>query len=881
MTPKTRGTRKGAHTPLIEQYLEIKSRHQDSLLFFRVGDFYEMFFEDAEEGSGILGLTLTSRNNGGMKDVPLAGVPVKAVNEYVSRLLRAGRRVAICEQLEDASEAEGIVKRDVVEVITPGTVLTDTLLTDKRNNYVVSVSGDGPFGLAAIDLSTGEFELRTIDGPTALFDELGRLEPAEIVVPDQKQPFTGPWLVTMRPDWRFDPALGEERLRERFDVRTTSGFGLSTENDTELLAAAGALLAYLDEVRPAGVEHLTPPRVDRDGSVMYLDAMTRRNLELVEPLRPGEGTSLLALMDRTNTAMGARLLRRRVLRPLIDRVAIDDRLDAVAELVADDGARRALRDRLSVVRDLERVAARISTGSVNPRELLGLARSLEALPGVEEALAPLEASLIARIADGFDALVDLRETVDAAIDPDAPMALKDGGVIRRGHSEELDELRDLRENAVDFIAGMQVRERERTGIDSLKVGFNKVFGYYLEVTKSNTHRVPEDYRRKQTLTNAERYLTPELKDWEAKVLGAEDRIARLETRLFQAVRQEVALEVERIQATAKRVAEVDVLASLADVAVREQYVRPEIVETVELDISVGRHPVVETNVARETFVPNDTCLDDGLRVMIVTGPNMAGKSTVLRQVGLIVLMAQMGSFVPADRARVGLCDRVFTRVGASDSLASGLSTFMVEMTETATILNGATEQSLVLLDEIGRGTSTYDGVSIAWAVTERLHEVGARTVFATHYHELVGLADTLVRAAPFNVTVKERGNDIVFLHRLEPGGSDRSYGVHVARLAGLPAEVVGRAARILRELEAGPWGVGGRGAGIAERARGQLSLFAGPAPRADVGDPDGTAVGISPAQEAALRRLAELQLDDMTPLEALNALSEIQAMQGD
>ncbi len=880
MSSKKKTRRPGSHTPLIEQYLEVKSRHPDSLLFFRVGDFYEMFFEDAEEGSGILGLTLTSRNNGGMKDVPLAGVPVKAASEYVSRLLRAGRRVAICEQLEDVADAEGIVHRDVVEVITPGTVLEDTLLSDKRNNYVLSISGDGPFGLAAIDLSTGEFELRAISDATALLDELGRLEPAEIVVPDGKQPFTGPWLVTTRPDWRFDATLGEERLRERFGVRTTAGFGLAVESDAELLAAAGGLLSYVDEVRPAGVEHLSPPRVDREGRVMYLDAMTRRNLELVEPLRAGEGMSLLALLDRTRTAMGARLLRRRVLRPLVDRAAIESRLAAVAELVDQDGARREIRERLAVVRDLERLAARISTGSANPRELLGLARSLDALPGVEAALDGRESLTLVELHDGFDGLADLRDRVDAAIDPETPMALKDGGVIRPGFSADLDELRGLRENAVDFIAGMQVRERERTGIDSLKVGFNKVFGYYLEVTKSKTHRVPDDYIRKQTLTNAERYLTPELKDWEGKVLGAEDEIGRLEGRLFQTLRQEVAEEVERIQATARRVAEIDVLAALADVARREEYVRPEIVDGSELDIQGGRHPVVEATVARETFVPNDTRLGDDLGVMIVTGPNMAGKSTVLRQVGLIVLMAQMGSFVPAARLRFGLCDRVFTRVGASDNLASGMSTFMVEMTETATILNAATDRSLVLLDEIGRGTSTYDGVSIAWAVTERLHELRARTVFATHYHELVGLADTLDRAGAFNVAVKERGDDIVFLHRLEAGGSDRSYGVHVARLAGLPADVVGRAARILRELEAGPWGVGGRGAGLAERARDQLSLFVGsPRARPSRGaEREDTPVALSSGAEAALSRLAELDLDGMTPLEALNALAELQAM---
>jgi len=866
----TRG-REGAHTPLIQQYLDIKSRHPDALLFFRVGDFYEMFFEDAEEGSGLLGLALTARNNGSSADVPLAGVPVKAAGEYVSRLLKAGRRVAICEQLEDASEAQGIVRRDVVEVITPGTVLEDTLLADARNNFVVAVSGNGPFGVAAVDLSTGEFELRSIADPRALADELGRLEPAEIVVPEGREPAAGPWLITPRPAWRFDPALGEEQLRERFCVASSAGFGLRAEGDESLKAAAAAILSYLDEVRPAGIDHLRPPRVDREGSAMYLDGMTRRNLELVEPLRPGEGTCLLDLLDRTRTPMGARLLRRRVLRPLVDRDAIEKRLAAVAELFESRARRSDIRGRLSGVRDLERLAARIATGRATPRDLLGLGRSLEPLPAVEAGLAGLVAPALVALREGFDSLEDVLRRIDDALDRDAPLALKDGGVIRSGYSGELDQLRGLKENAVDVIAGMQVRERERTGIDSLKVGFNKVFGYYIEVSKAKLDRVPDDYVRKQTLTNAERYLTPELKEWEAKVLGAEDEIERLETRLFQTFRDEIAGEVGRLQATARRVAEIDVYASLADVAERERYVRPELSDEPVLSIRQGRHPVVEATVARERFVPNDVALDEGLRVMIVTGPNMAGKSTVLRQIGLIALMAQSGSFVPAERAVVGLCDRVFTRVGASDNLAAGMSTFMVEMTETATILNGATDRSLVLLDEIGRGTSTYDGVSIAWAVTEHLHALGARTVFATHYHELVGLADGLERAAAYNVAVKERGRDIVFLHRLEPGGSDRSYGVHVGRLAGLPPAVVGRAARILRELESGPWGVGGRGAALAERARDQLSLFGGAPPAA------GDEPALPAHVEALLARLEAVDPDRLTPLEALQTLAELKA----
>ncbi len=847
------------NTPLIQQYLDVKARHPDSLLFFRVGDFYEMFFEDAEEGSGLLGLTLTSRNNGGTRDVPLAGVPVKAASEYVSRLLRAGRRVAICEQLEDVSEADGIVRRDVVEIITPGTVLENTLLSADRNNYVATLAGVGPFGLAAIDLSTGEFELSHCEAE-ALGDELARLEPSELLLAEDAPQIEGQWLLTRRPEWRFDSEFGAERLRDRFGVRGVEGFGLDGERDGLPLAAAGALLAYLEEVRPAGVEHLRRPRVLRRGRTMYLDEMTRRNLELVQTLRPGPGVTLLRLLDRTRTAMGGRLLRRRLLRPLLDRGEIDRRLDAVAELVEGGAFRRSLRASLGEIRDLERLAARISTARAGPRELLGLSESLEALPAVHDALGPATSEGLRSIGDGLDLLGDVHERIQSAISPETPATLRDGGVIQAGFSPQLDELRATRGGAVDWIAGMQVRERERTGIDSLKVGFNKVFGYYIEVTKAKTDRVPADYVRKQTLTNAERYLTPELKEWEAKVVDAEEEIAILEARLFQSLRDEVASDVPRIQDTASRIAALDVLASLAEVADRNEYVRPQLTDEPGLEIRAGRHPVVEQTAERESFIPNDVVLDETLRVMIVTGPNMAGKSTVLRQVGLIALMAQIGSFVPAARARIGVCDRVFTRVGASDNLAAGMSTFMVEMTETATILNSATRNSLVLLDEIGRGTSTYDGVSIAWAVTERLHEVGARTIFATHYHELVSLEDQLEGVGAFNVAVRESGNEIVFLHRLQPGGSDRSYGVHVARLAGLPPEVVGRAGQILRELENGPHGIGGREARVAERSRDQLSLFVAAPP--------------SPA----LERLAELDLDRMTPLEALSTLAELRAM---
>ncbi len=887
MTPPT----EGPWTPLIQQYLDVKSRHADSLLFFRVGDFYEMFFDDAEEGSGLLGLTLTSRNNGGEREVPLAGVPVRAASEYVQKLLAAGRRVAICEQVEDAAEADGLVRREVVEVITPGTVLEDSLLAADRNNYVVAIGGEGPgdaaapaaspdtgvgrqpagggtgpaLGLAAVDLSTGEFELRACPAGE-LADELARLEPAELLVPQDRGALPpGAWTVTRREPWRFDPALAAERLRERFGVRDLRGYGLRADaEDAPLIAAAGALVAYLEEVRPAGLSHLRPPRVERGGRTLHLDAMTRRNLELVEPLRPGEGRSLLSVLDRTRTAMGGRLLRRRLLRPLTARREIEARLDAVDELVEDGARRGRLREALGRVRDLERLAAKASAGRIAPRELLALGDSLAVLPGLVEALGEPSSERLGELARTLDPLEDITAEIREAIAPDAPPSLSDGGVIRAGYSEALDEARGLKEGAVDAIAAMQARERERTGIDSLKIGFNKVFGYYLEVTKTNLERVPSDYVRKQTLANAERYFTPELKEWEEKVSEAEAEIAELEARLFSQVRERIGGEVGRIQEAASRVAEVDVLAALAEGAERHGYVRPEIADDRGLEIRAGRHPVVERTLAREAFIPNDLALDEERRVVILTGPNMAGKSTILRQVGLIALMAQVGSFVPADRARIGLCDRIFTRVGASDNLAAGMSTFMVEMTETATILNGATERSLVLLDEIGRGTSTYDGLSIAWAVTERLHGLGARTLFATHYHELVELADVLSGVVACNVAVRERGEEIVFLHRLEPGGSDRSYGVHVARLAGLPPDVVGRAESILRELENGPVGAGGRVARVADAAREQLPLFGEAIP------------------PAVLERLEALDPDRTTPLEALMALAELKRLaQGD
>jgi DNA mismatch repair protein MutS len=861
-------------TPLMQQWRDAKSRHPDALIFIRVGDFYEMFCEDAEEGARLLGLTLTARNNGGAAHVPLAGVPVRARDEYIQRLIRLGRRVAVCEQVEDPAEAKGIVRREVVETITPGAVLADALLVERRNNHLAALA-HAPAGiaLAAADASTGEVTV-LVSSPGGLEAELARFEPAELLLPAS-------WLGrdiegadaasrTYRPDWLFDPEHGREELRRRYDVSALDGFGFESGDDA-LLGVLGALVSYLAEVQPGSLQALRPPRIERSGTAMVLDEMTRRNLELVEPLRAdargGRAATLIEVMDETQTPMGARLLRRWLLRPLIAADRIRERQDAVANLLSDPALRRAIRGELKDVRDLERLAAKIGGARVQPRELRALAASLERLPRVSDVLAPATASLLSGLAAGLDALEDARELLERALNDELPASVGEGDVIRAGWDAQLDELRGIRDGAQDYIAQLQVRERERTGIPSLKVGYNRVFGYYIEITRANAARTPADYERKQTLANAERYVTPELKEWESKALDAEDRILTLEQRLFGEIRRELAAHVPRLQATAERVALIDVLTSLAQLAERHAYVRPELHDGYALEIREGRHPVVERMMPREEFIPNDVVLDEAGRIMILTGPNMAGKSTLLRQVGLIQLMAQIGSFVPAKRARLPVCDRIFTRVGASDNLVRGQSTFMVEMHETAAILHAATDASLVLLDEIGRGTATYDGVSIAWAVTEHLHEkTGTKTIFATHYHELTQLADQLPALVNFNVAVREVGDDIVFLHHLQPGGADRSYGIEVGRLAGLPAAVVARAREILRELEGahsgGGEGLGRFGAHAPQRARDQLSLFA-------------------PAEHPAVDRLRKTNTNELTPLQALNLVAELKAEIGE
>src|SRR5690242_1866113 len=842
----------------MQQYREIKARYPDTVLFFRMGDFYEMFEDDARLAARELGLTLTARNNGGAADVPLAGVPVKAGTEYLRRLIGLGHRVAICEQVEDPKLAKGIVRREVVETVTPGSVLADDWLERGRNNFLLALDPRAAqVGLAALDLTTGELLIEAVSTPD-LPAALARYEALEVVVPSGAASTLAGAVRVEREAWEFDPELAREDLTRAFRLASLDGLGIEA-GDRTTLGAAGALLRYARELKPGGLPHVARPRILRSGDVLPLDEMTRRNLELVEPLRPGpSGTTVLNVLDLTATPMGARLLRRWLLAPLVDPAGINARLDAVEVLAADARGCARLREALDGVRDLERLASRAALGRATPRELGALRDSILRLPDVQGALDGLEnrgrATLLEAAADRFDLLQDLGDELARALVDRPPAQAADGDAIRADYDRELDELKDARDGGKQYIAGLQARERERTGISSLKVGFNKVFGYYLEVTNPHRDRVPPDYERRQTLTGAERFVTPELKAYEAKVLGAEERITVREAELVDALRARVAAVISRAQETAGALARLDVWAALAEVANRDSYVRPEVNAGFVIDLEGSRHPVVERMMAREAFIPNDVRLDEAARVMVLTGPNMAGKSTLLRQVGLTVLLAQMGAFVPARRAVVGVVDRLFTRVGASDNLVRGQSTFMVEMSETSAILHGATARSLVLLDEIGRGTSTYDGVAIAWAVTEFLHNtIGCKTIFATHYHELTQLTEELAHARNFNVAVRESGDEVVFLHRLEPGGADRSYGIHVGQLAGLPAPVVERAWQVLKLLETGHH-VARQIAPLRPDAN-QLGLFA-------------------PAHlHPLLEELDQLNVDALSPLEALNRLA--------
>ncbi|HEX3160044.1 MAG TPA: DNA mismatch repair protein MutS, partial [Gemmatimonadaceae bacterium] len=879
-----------ASTPLMQQYREIKARHQDAILFFRMGEFYEMFYEDAETAARVLGLTLTARNNGGAAEVPLAGIPVKAAADYLRRLVQRGYRVAICEQVEDPRLAKGVVKREVIETVTPGAAFADDLLDEGRNNFLCALAagtGDGRVGVAAADLSTGEFRLAAALAGADLDALLSRFAPREVLVARNApagaaSPHVDEALVTEREGWEFDPAMARDDLARHFGVLSLDGFGVSADDDAAV-GAAGALLRYLRELQPAGLPQLAPPVVERAGGAMPLDEMTRRNLELVEPLRSDAAQrgdtagTLLGVLDRTSTPMGARLLRQWLLAPLTHRASIDRRLGAVAALVDDAIARDALRTALDGVRDVERLASKTAASRVTPRELAALGASLARLPDVELALLRLASepepgtpSRLDDLLDAWDGCADLAERIGATLVDRPPLQIGEEETIRAGVDASLDALRELRTGGKDAIARIQHEERARTGIASLKVGFNRVFGYYIEISNANRQLVPDDYQRRQTLTNGERYVTPALKEYEEKILTASERIETGEREIFERLRGAVGAEVRRLQRAAAALAELDVLAALADVAAREGYVRPELTDDFDLDIVGGRHPVVERMMPREQFIPNDVCLTGDARLVILTGPNMAGKSTYLRQIGLIVLMAQVGSFVPAQRATIGIADRLFTRVGASDNLTRGQSTFMVEMSETSAILHTATERSLVLLDEIGRGTSTYDGVSIAWAVSEQLHDViGCKCVFATHYHELTQLADELPAVRNFNVGVREVGDQILFLHRLQPGGADRSYGIEVGRLAGLPDAVLRRAREVLAILEQEALVQGG---GAREASEGRAAPRALPraAPDARRWAPPPAApaaqLGLFAAEEhAVVRRLRELDPNSTTP----------------
>ena len=860
-------------TPLMQQYQQIKSQHANAILMFRMGDFYEMFYDDAEVASRELGLTLTSRNNGGASDVPLAGVPVKAVTEYLRRLVQKGYRVAICEQVEDPRQAKGIVRREVVETITPGAAFADDLLEGERHNYLCAIRADGPsLGIAAVDVSTGVFRLVVGDRRDAAA-LLGRLSPREVLVA-RGDALTASGttlgidgvLLTEREAWEFDAHTGRDELARQFGLHSVEGLGLAGAHDVAL-ATAGAIVRYLRELQPGGVPHLMRPTVEVAGDTMPLDEMTRRNLELVESLRGGSDEragTLVGVLDRTSTPMGARLLREWLLAPLLSVPRIQQRLDAVSALVTNPIARMEIAELLDGMRDIERLAGKTAAKRVNPRELRHLGSSLGRLGSLQQAVARAgRDGLLGSLLDGWDACEDIAADILSQLVERPPIGLGDEDTISSGIDPSLDELRSLRDGGKDAIAGIQASERERTGIASLKVGYNRVFGYFIEVTNANRHLIPADYQRRQTLTGGERYVTPALKEYEEKVLGATERIEQRERELFDALRERTGREISRLQAAAARVAALDVLVSFAHVAGTESYVRPDVDDSFELDIVGGRHPVVERMMARDRFIPNDISLRQDARMIILTGPNMAGKSTVLRQVGLIVLMAQAGSFVPAVRAHIGVVDRLFTRVGASDNLVRGQSTFMVEMAETSAILHQASDRSLVLLDEIGRGTSTYDGVSIAWAVSEHLHNsAGCKTVFATHYHELTQLADELTAVRNFNVAVRESGEDVVFLHRLQPGGADRSYGIEVGRLAGLPASVIQRARAVLRLLE---------GEQLVAGLAGNRSAPADVGP----GNERPTQLGLFADVHPVVERLRSLDANRMTPMEALAVLDEL------
>ena len=891
-----------ATTPLMQQYHSIKRQHPHALLLFRLGDFYELFFEDAVVASRQLQITLTSRNREKGQAVPMCGVPYHAAEHYIARLIRAGHKVAICEQMEDPSRTKKLVRREVIRVLTPGTATDSPVLEMRENNFLAAIArnGSSKIGLAFVDFSTGEFRATEFWGASSearLRDELEILRPREILLPEAQSSLfpqaAAPLNIagateTRLDEWVFEPAHSERILTQHFRVATLDGFGLA--GHSQAISAAGGLLHYLREtaaigasdsgngtaamhVRPPGrgLEHLDRIAYYQQQDALVLDNVTVRNLELLQPALGDESSAtLLSSLDRTATSMGARLLRSWILRPSIDRKEVESRQDAVTELKSATVARDEIRSALDQIFDLERLTSRVTLGNATPRDLLALRRSLAALPPLRGFLAKFQSARLAALHSQLDELADVRNLISRSIADDPPALPTDPGIIRSGHNAELDELRGLSKSSKQTIASMEERERKRTGIASLKIRFNTVFGYYIEISKANQHLAPPDYDRKQTLVNAERFTSPELKDYERKVLEADQRISEIERRLFREIRESIAAEASRLRQTSLAIAQLDVLANFAALAAERNYSRPSFTEFEpghsssppgrgELFIAAGRHPVIQNLLEQqgERFVPNDLFLDDANQsILLITGPNMGGKSTYLRQAALIVIMAQMGSFVPANEAHLPLVDRIFTRIGASDNLARGRSTFLVEMSEVAAILNTATSSSLVLLDEVGRGTATFDGLSIAWAVIEHLHaNARPRTLFATHYHELTELERLLPGVKNVHVSVREAGSEIVFLRHIESGAADKSYGIEVARLAGLPAPVIARAREILAEHE---------------KSEHQLSEELSP----------GTAAAAQPAMftpvnQEVLDALRAADLDNLKPLEALNLLAAL------
>jgi len=864
-------------TPAMRQYQRMKREYPDAILFFRMGDFYEMFFEDAKLASRLLDIALTSRDKGKGPKTPMCGIPYHAADIYISRLIKNGYKVAICEQVEDPREAKGIVKREVVRVITPGTALDTHLLDPKENNYIVSIfQAPQGFGVSFLDLSTGEFkatEFPASDGWNKLTDELSHISPRELLLPEDlslspklKEEFPE-MLISPLEEWVFAPDYGYQLLLEQLKTASLEPFGM--EENLMAIGAAGALLHYLRETQKGNLAHISGLSFYQRSDYMVLDAIAQRNLELTRSLQEGkrEG-SLLSIIDLSVTGMGARLLKNWLLKPLLNKPEIDRRLDAVEEFYQGVVLRSSIREKLKKLYDMERLTSRVTLNTANARDLVSLKNSVALIPVFRELLKECSSPFLRDLREKLDELTDIGETIDKAIVEEPPLTLREGGLIKEGFDKRLDEQREISRQGKSFIARLEARERKRTGIPSLKVRYNKVFGYYIEVSKANLSLVPSDYMRKQTLVGGERFITPELKDYESSVLSAEEEIRQLEYEIFNRVRKKVSEAAPRILSSARSLATIDVLATLAEVAARNSYIRPSITEGEETKIIEGRHPVVEKTNLAEKFIPNDTYLNpDNHQLLIITGPNMGGKSTYLRQVALIAIMAQMGSFVPAERAEIGLIDRIFTRIGALDNIVRGQSTFLVEMNETTNILYHATKKSLILLDEIGRGTSTFDGVSIAWAVAEFIHNntrIAAKTLFATHYHELTDLARTLPRAKNYNVSVREWNDRIVFLRKVVEGCSDKSYGIQVARLAGLPKEVIERAKEILQNLEKNELDAEGipklaKGKGVTRKLGNERQLFL-----------------FGPEEHPIVKRIRNLDISKMTPLEALSILHDLQ-----